>query len=433
MQKKLIALAIAGLASGAAFSQTNVTVYGVADASFENTRATGATANALGAANTAVELNSRNRIVSNSSYIGFKGVEDLGNGLKGVFQIETQVALDNKGDSTAGTAANTFANRDSFVGLSGNFGTVMLGYLSTPHRLQFAGFDPLPGATGIGNMNSLLGHLNIGASRAAYGTTANTFAGANNANAIFRSQALAYATPTFSGFSGMIAYLPNETKTAAANGTVFAAGATADLNPSAWNASVAYNNGPIKVGYSYLDAKDMQSAGAATGGLLANQGSHFRSHLLQGAYTFGGATTIGLAYNQNKLTTDGQAAGAVGMTGAKNTVWGVTAKHLMGAHEIAAIYLRATDGSVNTTGVGATANADERGAHQWTLRYAYNLSKRTQAYAVYSQINNKANGNYDFGAGLSANNTQAGSVNSGANISAGADPKSFGLGLRHTF
>ena len=41
MQKKIIALAIAGLASTAAFAQTNVTIYGVADATFDSVKATG--------------------------------------------------------------------------------------------------------------------------------------------------------------------------------------------------------------------------------------------------------------------------------------------------------------------------------------------------------------------------------------------------------
>ena len=45
MQKKLIALAVAGLGlSGAAFAQSNVTVYGIFDASFESVKASGAAA-----------------------------------------------------------------------------------------------------------------------------------------------------------------------------------------------------------------------------------------------------------------------------------------------------------------------------------------------------------------------------------------------------
>ena len=79
MQKKIIALAVAALASSAAFAQTNVTIYGVADATFDSVRATGSTGNS-----DRLDYNNRNRVTANSSYIGFKGVEDLGNGLKAV-------------------------------------------------------------------------------------------------------------------------------------------------------------------------------------------------------------------------------------------------------------------------------------------------------------------------------------------------------------
>ncbi len=53
------------------------------------------------------------------------------------------------------------------------------------------------------------------------------------------------------------------------------------------------------------------------------------------------------------------------------------------------------------------------------------MSKRTQAYALYSKISNDKNGNYDFGAGTGIGNQQA--VSAGSNISA------FGVGLRHSF
>ena len=69
MQKKLIALAVAGLASTGAFAQANVTVYGVADATFDVVKAAGDAKN---------ELGNTTRVSSNSSYIGFKGAEALG-------------------------------------------------------------------------------------------------------------------------------------------------------------------------------------------------------------------------------------------------------------------------------------------------------------------------------------------------------------------
>ncbi len=112
MQKKIIALAVAGLASTAAFAQTNVVVYGVADGTFDYVWQSGsklntvnstvltdnATGNILASQFTAssqandVKLN---RVSANSSYIGFKGSEDLGNGLKALFQYEMTVNFDN--------------------------------------------------------------------------------------------------------------------------------------------------------------------------------------------------------------------------------------------------------------------------------------------------------------------------------------------------
>jgi len=99
MQKKLIALAVAGL-STAAFAQTNVTIYGVADVSAQGT-------------NMSQGVNPSNKpaggsfnMKSNSSLLGFKGTEDLGNGLKGLFQIETNINMTGQ-SSGQGAAANT--------------------------------------------------------------------------------------------------------------------------------------------------------------------------------------------------------------------------------------------------------------------------------------------------------------------------------------
>jgi predicted porin len=105
MQKKLIALAVAALASGAAFAQSNVTVYGQVDVGFSH-RSSGRYAGgvfaggdrALGVESELVpgstyrgRLKSKNAIdsgLSDASKIGFKGVEDLGNGTKALFVLE---------------------------------------------------------------------------------------------------------------------------------------------------------------------------------------------------------------------------------------------------------------------------------------------------------------------------------------------------------
>ena len=77
MQKKIIALAIAGLASSAAFAQTNVQIYGIVDAAMAYVN------NSQGRDGFAVQSG-----VLAGNRIGFKGTEDLGNGLKANFVLE---------------------------------------------------------------------------------------------------------------------------------------------------------------------------------------------------------------------------------------------------------------------------------------------------------------------------------------------------------
>ncbi len=104
MKKSLIALAVLA-ASGAAFAQSSVTMYGVVD---------------VGVLNNGTTTNFNGGGTNGTSRIGFKGVEDLGGGLKGSFQVETGL---NSGAETA----TSIGNRGAFFGLSGSFGTVTLG------------------------------------------------------------------------------------------------------------------------------------------------------------------------------------------------------------------------------------------------------------------------------------------------------------------
>ena len=87
MQKKLIAMAVAGLASGAALAQSNVTVYGIVDMAYIRGAADGASSRTF--------INSGGL---SGSRLGFKGVEDLGNGLKAVFNLEWGMDLGGSDD-----------------------------------------------------------------------------------------------------------------------------------------------------------------------------------------------------------------------------------------------------------------------------------------------------------------------------------------------
>src|SRR2546427_458905 len=80
----------------------NVQIYGTINTDFERVQATGATPagalapGQLGATPTGVNAPARNRVTSNSSNIGFRGVEDLGGGLRAFFQVESAVGFANQ-------------------------------------------------------------------------------------------------------------------------------------------------------------------------------------------------------------------------------------------------------------------------------------------------------------------------------------------------
>ena len=80
----LLAATLAGLSAAAL---ADVTVYGAIDETLESV-------SARGAANSSKNIGQTTRVNSNSSLIGFKGSEDLGNGLKAIWQVESGVAID---------------------------------------------------------------------------------------------------------------------------------------------------------------------------------------------------------------------------------------------------------------------------------------------------------------------------------------------------
>lgn len=114
MKQKLLAAAILSIVSGTAAAQSNVTIYGLIDSGVEFT-------NKAGANGSVARLSSG---TMNTSRIGFRGSEDLGGGLKAVFQLENGFKLDN--GAFDGDAGQLF-NRQSNVGLEGDFGRVVAG------------------------------------------------------------------------------------------------------------------------------------------------------------------------------------------------------------------------------------------------------------------------------------------------------------------
>ena len=409
MQKKLIALAVAGLVSGAAFAQTNVTIYGVADSTFEGASANGA------AYNTNLDRGSFTRVNTNSSLLGFKGTEDLGNGLKAIFQYESSVGFD--------TGATLNSARDSFVGLeNAKFGTVKLGNVTTPTRGLGAAVDLNAGATGPGANASLIGKV-IGGNAMIAGTTETATSQFNNGAAGYNSgyfdtrwtNTIMYVSPNWSGVSFGAAYRSGEDKNLDSVDNT-----ATQINTSAYDLGVRYENGPIFAGLTYgkvnqdRDGSTYTGCPAFTTGLgtcSADESSIWR---LAGSYTFTGGHKIAALYEQNRADINQ----LTDHFSVKQSTWGLGGKY-MATPALALIgqYYKSNDASISHNSPDGST-----GAYLWELGVEYSLSKRTMLKASYTQLNNDKDVNNDF---------NVGSV--GGGFGSGANPTVWAAGIRHSF
>jgi predicted porin len=183
MQKKLIALAVAALASGAAFAQSNVQIYGSIDVGFSHR-----------GDNIAKHVDSQNAIdsgISSGNRLGFTGTEDLGNGVKALFQIEAGYYADTGRSAQDGR----LFGRQAFAGLTGGFGTAIAGRLYTPHYSFLSAIDPFKAGT-VGQYRNV---FNVGVN----------YGGENLFNPTRVDNAVAYVSPIWGGFNMTAAYSTN--------------------------------------------------------------------------------------------------------------------------------------------------------------------------------------------------------------------------------
>jgi predicted porin len=167
MQYKRLAAALVASAPLFAAAQNNVQMYGIMDA------AVSAEDNGVNGRNTVV--NSGNQ---SSSRLGFRGTEDLGNGLKAIFNLEAGVAID------TGAGDSALFGRRSVVGLEGDFGTLTVGR-------EYSPIASVAGATDI------TGQGFYGSNLSAFGTTS-TAAGGRLTRRL--SNSVNYKSASLSGF-----------------------------------------------------------------------------------------------------------------------------------------------------------------------------------------------------------------------------------------
>jgi predicted porin len=402
MQKKIIALAVAGLMSGAAFAQSNVQIYGVVDQYYANGSAEGA----AGAKDQ--DFSGLNSGGLSGSRIGFKGTEDLGNGMKAAFVFEygtlDTTANTNSNSSKTGGTLNTNGMdnwRQAYVGLVGNWGTAVAG------RLQHLGYDFAAKYDAQGaSIFSSVGQLS---DNAAMTTTARGSLGRVD-------NAVAYISPNLSGFTLKAAYAFGEQiegtnqytvdRTAVTNTITVTDTAAVSSPQDIWQLAAEYDNGPLSVGFVYTDVNDF--GGTLTGGVSTDQ----KEWAVGASYDFGMIKPFA-SYQVSDISVSGAGADT------DRTLWNIGARMPIGAAM-----------SVGVT--YATLESDTDGAKSldsdsWGIDLQYALSKRTTVYGGYSKISN------DNGLSYTLKNLKGSAQGITAATGSGQDVDQFAVGLRHTF
>ncbi|WP_024303126.1 porin [Pseudogulbenkiania sp. MAI-1] len=371
----LIAAVVAGAFATPAMA--DATIYGFVSAGVESAKATGSGTS---------EYKSRSRVTDQNSRIGFKGNEDLGNGLKAIWQVEQSLRnFEQKGTNDKGETA-TFATRNSFLGVeSADFGKVLLGYYDTAYK----------SLTDVG--------LNAGSN-----TTADN-AGSSSIYSRGESRlanSVHYFTPSFAGFKAGVSYGVDEARTENSSGRT---------NTQRLSVAGNYTLGTLQVGAGWERQYDKGDYKGAT----TSKGDDTDFYKLAASYKFPTGTLIGAGYEWGRFDS------TTGGSTLKQNDWTVMVSQEFGAAAVKLSYSEL--GGLKNAASGAE---DDYKAKQWVLAGTYDLSKRTQLYAYATKIDNNKSQNVNFGINPVYD---SGLGTSSAALTKGNDPQAFGIGMKHTF
>ena len=137
MKKSILAIAVAATMAAPAAVMAAPTVYGNVHLSLNQ------------ADNDIPDADNNLSVSSNTSAIGVKGSEDLGDGLKAIYKVEFGVTIgpgpttDPDSDFINGATAGGLTGRDQFMGLKGGFGAIKFGTMSSNYKQMGGKVDPL--------------------------------------------------------------------------------------------------------------------------------------------------------------------------------------------------------------------------------------------------------------------------------------------------
>lgn len=339
MKKTMMVAALGAACAGSAHADGQVAIYGLLDVALvrESGGKTG-------------DITKITSGVGGGSRLGFKGKEELGDGLSAIFLLESGF----QADTGALGQGGLLFGRQAYAGLQGRFGTLTLGRQYTPQYMTVVFVDPFVSGY-AGDTKNLMSPTGNSAGR--------------------MDNAIKYVSPSFSGVSAELVY-----------GTGEVAGDSAALRQ--FGGALDYIDGPLHVRLGYHNRNNDTATVKDT--------SNARNAILAATYTFS-LFKAHLAYGVNKglnsslLRNTGNPYGYAGVPEAsrdsRDVLVGATVP--FGVHTVVASYIHKDDR-------GPLA----QGAAQYALGYRYALSRRTEIMADIAHIANRNGASYTVGSAI---------------------------------
>jgi predicted porin len=416
MKKGTIAgLACALCASGSKADTVNVEVYGTLLPFLDVPKTTGATTlpvtngpnqvpnSATGY--TGLNQEARGRLTSGTSNLGFRGNVTIGGDWKAIFQVEAAVPLD--GDQGP---QGLLATRNSHVGITGPYGTMFFGIWDTPYKWTTITMSPVRGLNPFDYDNTLENPgFNVP------GTTTQGGRVAGKADAAFsrrQGNSIQYWSPNVFGFTARAAYSLNEGKTQVAGGSW--------ISPDVISASLSYEQPNLfLVRYAYEQHDDyfgMSQIGGSAGASATNHSSKDMAHKLLAGLILPTTKIYGVI---ERLIYDTDDTAPAAVKHYRRDAWFLEGIQRFGDAGIWVSFGQSFEGECSIVS-GAACSTHALGGMMYSVGAMYDFGKRTTLYASYFGVVNDDAASYGI---FPAVGTTA----------AGADTRSFGIGILHTF
>jgi len=267
--------------------------------------------------------------------IGFKGSEDLGNGLKAIFKLDFQFDMNDVGG---------IGDRDQWLGMAGRFGSIKVGTISTTYKSTGAMLDPIYRTVGQQRDMGMQSGLHSGAGSSGEGRAENT---------------VRYDTPSWNGLklAGTYTITPEDQND----------------NDNGYSGGLSYENGGILVFGNWI---------------TNDSGGDNRAWKVGGKYTLANLSMFGQFEKDGGLITDRRR----GTLGAKNSgkgdeanVWMLGGTFTLGNNMLYGGYGsgEGLDGNAPAKGQPRFGNDDYK---SWEVIGVHNMSKRTFLYGGYIRV-----------------------------------------------